>query len=292
MPKLSQALLMAHCHAAPPRFRVRGKQRPAIKAARKKQKHNTARAKAVAAGLIPKARRAFALFLEDCNTATKGASRHDFALEMRRLGGVWKNLPAEEKDKYNKASRQEFLLQRRARGIHFGYQQKTAAPEKAQKEDSKVKPCNEPSQMPEKIGQYQLMRVSNDWGSADSDKQSPFTLGQGSHGSVLLGQSRSGRLCALKFFKSNTPAASADLKLEADILTLLQHKIPISEKGFFPALFEAEARSMPFSFSGIGICWQLPGHCFACCRGTCGSQHCPSAQMRAAGPTSHWHFAP
>ena len=286
---------MAHCHAAPPRFRVRGKQRPAIKAARKKQKHNTARAKAVAAGLIPKARRAFALFLEDCNTATKGASRHDFALEMRRLGGVWKNLPAEEKDKYNKASRQEFLLQRnalRARGIHFGYQQKTAAPEKAQKEDSKVKPCNEPSQMPEKIGQYQLMRVSNDWGSADSDKQSPFTLGQGSHGSVLLGQSRSGRLCALKFFKSNTPAASADLKLEADILTLLQHKIPISEKGFFPALFEAEARSMPFSFSGIGICWQLPGHCFACCRGTCGSQHCPSAQMRAAGPTSHWHFAP
>ena len=73
------------------------------------------------------------MFLEDYNEAKKGASREEFASEMRRLRRAWRDLPAEEKEKHQLASKQEFLNQRkalRAQGIQFGYQQRKVAPEK------------------------------------------------------------------------------------------------------------------------------------------------------------------
>ena len=71
------------------------------------------------------------------------------------------------------------------------------------------------------------VRASDKGGSVASDKEDQsLPLREGSHGSALLGQSRNGRLCALKFFKSNR--ATADLKLEADMLLLLQRKAAAS----------------------------------------------------------------
>jgi len=71
--------------------------------------------KVAQAGLvIPKARRAFALFLKERSCVKPGASKLEFAAEMKKLGKIWSSLGDAEKAPYQDQSNAEFLARRTA----------------------------------------------------------------------------------------------------------------------------------------------------------------------------------
>ena len=74
----------------------------------------TIRARAVQGGLIPKARKAFALFVQERNSVRKGAAKDEFAAEMKQMGEIWRAMAPEEKEPSEKRSLQEFKAQHAA----------------------------------------------------------------------------------------------------------------------------------------------------------------------------------
>lgn len=67
---------------------------------------------------MPKARKPFALFAQERSKLGKGASREDFAAEMRGLGASWKALSDEAKEAYKSKSALEFRQQRNSMRLH------------------------------------------------------------------------------------------------------------------------------------------------------------------------------
>jgi len=63
-------------------------------------------------GLVPKARKHFALYVMEKSQVKAGAGRDAFTLEMRRLGREWAALPSTLKAHYRRAA--EFQCQRDA----------------------------------------------------------------------------------------------------------------------------------------------------------------------------------
>ena len=63
---------------------------------------------------VPKARKAFALFLKERSCVKPGASKLEFAAEMKRRGKVWSSLADAEKAPYQDQSNAEFLARRTA----------------------------------------------------------------------------------------------------------------------------------------------------------------------------------
>ena len=59
--------------------------------------------------VVPKARKAFAIFSKERSCVKPGASKFEFTAEMKRLGKVWSSLPDAEKAPYQDQSKAEFL---------------------------------------------------------------------------------------------------------------------------------------------------------------------------------------
>lgn len=81
----------------------------------------SSRVKAVHEGLIPKARKAFALYLMEHTAVHKGAPKEAFLADMKKVGRMWAVLPDEQKNVYKVRSQQEFQAQQDAMmrvGLH------------------------------------------------------------------------------------------------------------------------------------------------------------------------------
>ena len=99
------------------KFRLCFKPKPPAEKPQKgrgKAKKTTARAKAIKAGLAPKARQAFAIFTPEKSILKKGASKEDGAQEMKRLGKVLVKFAEFEKQVHKDQSLKEFEAQRQA----------------------------------------------------------------------------------------------------------------------------------------------------------------------------------
>ena len=80
----------------------------------RKRSGGNAVSKVAQEGLVPKARKAFALFLKERSCVKPGACKFEFAAEMKRLGQVWSSLLDAEKAPYQDQSKAEFLARRAA----------------------------------------------------------------------------------------------------------------------------------------------------------------------------------
>ena len=197
---------------------------------------------AVSEGVVPKARRPFALFLQDHAKIKPGASRQEFANEMKQLGLEWKSLAAKEKQVYKSKSDDEFAAQRQAMKIsglpvRGCYLRSKAPTEKSQDEDNKLVETS-------KFGAFTVLQ--------DQNKEENWHLGEGSYGSVLLASDRDGRKCALKIFKNKH--ASESFAHEASILSILQKKLQPIERLWFPYLLKQESKRRPFPFLALEYC--------------------------------------
>lgn len=77
-------------------------------------KPQTDRSRAVHQGSVPKARKAFAFFLQENSKVDKGASKEAFAQDMKKIGQLWVALPDDQKKVYRERSLQEVATQHAA----------------------------------------------------------------------------------------------------------------------------------------------------------------------------------
>ena len=234
----------------PPTIRLVGKQRwPRLGSKQKAPiRKRSKRAVHVQEGLAPKARRPFALFVQESNAVPKGSSKEAFALEMRRLGKLWKNLPQNEKKKYQELCSEEFATQRttlKANGICVRKRQCKAL----LRIDAKKFQPSQPSAASAQVGP--TMFGSKFKPIADPNNPQLCTvLGEGSYGCVLLCRgAHCGRRFAVKVYKGKT--ALEEIQWEATLLMQLREQAQGSLEDWFPSVCASHPEAKPFPFMAM-----------------------------------------
>ena len=190
------------------------------------------------AGLVvPKARKAFALFLKEKSCVKPGASKLEFAAEMKRLGKVWSSLKDAEKAPYQDRSNAEFLARRTAllqMGVPLRPITGTAA---EQKESQPQLHDPEPAAgAMVKLGvQYEINTI----------------LGEGTYGKVFAGKCQYGSPCALKVFSGLH--ARVECQQEVQSYRLLDEKLNVKERRFFPMLLDANHCGEPWPWMALAL---------------------------------------
>eukprot|EP00438_Fugacium_kawagutii_P030956 Skav228890 [mRNA] locus=scaffold194:166018:168645:+ [translate_table: standard] len=195
-----------------------------------KQKQATSRSDAVGQGLVPKARRAFALFLMEKTSVGKGATRAEFSDDMKRVGKLWKSLSEQQKKVYTERSRQEFDAQRTAMmqaGIHV----RTQLPPNQHCQEPAMGhgPCSGKF----KIGPYTIM----DQGCKDD------VLGGGSYGKVFSSFATDGTSVAIKIFRKRD--GEDDAAHEVAVYKRLC-ELPGLYSRWYPQLLDCDMHGRPF----------------------------------------------
>ena len=220
------------CPNVAPRWRLRGKTKPSVAKRVVPQTSKTGkglRAAAVAQGLCPKARRPFALFLQQHSMLRKGdgSSRQQHQFEMRRISALWKALPPAQKDEWKLKSAEETRSQREAlasQGIFMRGRRKT------QKEGFSLQPEEACPSEEARVSEYRLGPV----------------LGHGSYGKVYFGRSTaSGRPAAIKIFTSRH--GQEEMQRETTWHTYLQKNLKFADyQACFPVMLGEEPNARPF----------------------------------------------
>ena len=220
--------------------RLHGKTRlAALKTKAKKKQSSTCRAVAVKDGLIPKARRAFALFVKDSAKKLSGSARDDCRQEMQRMGKAWRALPAAEKAKYHKQSAAEFEVQRQAL-MSRGLPCRSSVHAKQKSTVQSPKPAGGPcSAKPIHLGPFV---VEQENGSS--------VLGTGTYGKVFRAMCANGRLCAVKVFSGRCAKEAA--AFEVSVYQQLD-KLGHAERAWFPAFIQADRNAQPWPWMAVSF---------------------------------------
>ena len=197
-----------------------------------------ARALCVDNGTVPKARRAFAIFVAERGTARRGDTREAHAGELKRLGKLWKQLPDTEKAPYKDRSVAEFAAQRAALLRHGTLPRVPRASENAQQPSKEV-----PSTGLVSIGPYTVAK--------HAASSSPATiLGQGSYGKVLAATCQFGRRCAVKYFSGRD--ANIEASQEIAHYQLFASLKP-AERSWYPLLLDSKANGLPWPWMALSL---------------------------------------
>lgn len=192
---------------------------------------------AILEGIVPKARRPFALFLQERSQVSKGSARQDFIDEMKSLGRAWKALAASEKASYKQRCQKEFVEQRgamKARGLPV---RRAAAQESVQPQmpepPQPPQPPDAESTVITELGGFKVI-------------QGREPLGEGSYGCVLASIGPQGCFGATKVYKCNK--GMADFQQEVHVFKLLEEKLEPHCRRFFPSYYTSDDRRKPFPF--------------------------------------------
>ena len=207
----------------------------------------SARRMAVKQSLVPKARRAFALFFGENTKVKKGASKSEYQAEMRRVTALWKQLDDKQKAPFHKKSLEEFQVQRDAMG-RLGFDvRKCLRPGKCEdRGESELAPRNAlpHAQRKFRIGSYTVVEDQ---------------LGSGSCGKVFSSCCPNGRSCAIKVYCSRQAHHEAAFEL-ATYEKL--GKLAMPHWQWFPMVVDLDAsgRSWPWlalSYTGVSLAARL-----------------------------------
>ena len=235
---------------AVPAVRLRGKQ-PCPQRVKKngqkskgkqtKPKRDTIRCQALKDGLLPPARRPFALFVKDNVRGQKGGGRSEWRLEMKRLGAMWHKLPIDQKKRYFDQSNAEFAKQ------HFVMKQMGMPLRKSSSRTTHTlaKDVLPEPEDPVMIGGYKVV-------NADPGLPDCHPLGEGAYGSVFPCLDKLQRRCAVKVFKKKS--ALEDLNHELVLLQAVQEQSDQKLRGFYPCILEAQPCFKPFPFLALEYC--------------------------------------
>ena len=201
------------------------------------------RSRAIQQGLIPKARKAFALFLQENSKVDKGASREAFAQDMKNMGQLWAALPDDQKKAYRERSLQEVATQHAAMmrlGLHV---RQPCHASQAQGPRSTVHGPNpegadsRPSKF--KIGPYTVV-----------DTVGGHVLGGGSYGKVFCSMGEDGRTAAIKLFRKRD--GMDDAKHEADLYRRIS-QLASAHQRWFPQMLASNICGDPFPWVAISF---------------------------------------
>ena len=157
----------------------------------KVSKSRTFRGEAVRAGLAPKVRKPFVLYVMENRLVKPSATKSQYQAELKRLGQAWKRFAPCQRAQYNERSMAEFEAQRQA---------VMSAREKRSNDKGQV------SNVPV-FGEF--------WLGPDKVKKSGHNgfsavAGQGSYGKVLIARGECGRLHAVKVLCGRDAIAEAE----------------------------------------------------------------------------------
>ena len=194
------------CSVPAMRVRLRGKQPekpPILNGARRRRQ--TELQDAVRAGRVPKARRAFALFTQNCCAGVRPGAEH-----MKTVAARWRALPDCQKQLWKQAAAKELRAQIQA-AVALGVR-------------IRGRPCQPvlalPTPRPDAVGvacpiriQYGQFRIEN-----------CEAIGQGSYGKVV----RARHLASLQIvaLKLGSEAGGADIAKELEVYTVLRERCP------------------------------------------------------------------
>lgn len=214
------------------------------KTCKAKLKAQISRAEAVKEGLIPKARRAFALFTQEQSSVATGSSREAFAAELKELGRKWSALPEAEKAIYKARSAAEFQAQREKMVRCGMFVRGSLEPrDKLHEDNNDKRDCDQDQSLKNlKIGPYTI--------AMPEQTGSDSVLGNGSYGKVFTAFC-SGRACALKVFRSRH--AEEEAGHEVSQYKMLE-KLPASYRQWFPELLSSDAAGVPFPWMSTSLC--------------------------------------
>ena len=186
---------------------------------------------AVKQGLVPKARRPFALYMQKCSARTRLPAK-ERNLEMARIGKQWAKLEEKEKDVFFQASRQEFQLQRDVL-MRVGIKTRYKAKSQESLEELVAKPTSSSD-----IGPYKVHHC-----------QDEAVLGSGTYGTVFAAYSRDGCFVALKIFRSQQHGAQ-EATQEANCYKQLD-QLPLPAREWFPTMLGVDSCGWPWPWLAL-----------------------------------------
>ena len=197
------------------------------------------RALAIKQHLVPKARKAFALFLIENTRVKKGALKKEHIEDMKRVAKLWKRLPEATKATYNEKSAQEFQAQRAAL-MRLGLDPRPQAGK------ATCSPPGLPLQtLEEEVKNVKKFTVGP---YTVTDKEGIPLLGSGSYGKVFSACTSLGRSCAIKVYRSR--GAKSEAAYEATIYMNLD-KLQPSHRNWFPQMLEFDADGQPWPWLSL-----------------------------------------
>jgi hypothetical protein len=197
------------------------------------------RALAIEQHLVPKARKAFALFLMENPRVKKGALKKEHIEDMKRVAKLWKGLPEAAKATYNEKSAQEFQAQRAAL-MRLGLDPRPQAGK------ATCKAAGLPLQtLEEEVKNVKKFTVGP---YTMTDKEGIPLLGSGSYGKVFSAYTSMGRSCAIKVYRSRD--AKSEAAYEATIYKNLDNLQP-SHRNWFPQMLAFDAGGQPWPWLSL-----------------------------------------
>ena len=215
-------------------------------------KHETRRARtqtklklAIKQGLVPKARRPFALYMQKYSARSRLPVK-ERNRDMARISKQWAGLDQKEKDVFFQASAQEFQLQRDAL-MRLGIKTRYKAQSQEPVEELVAKPTSSSD-----IGPYKVHHCPDE-----------AVLGSGTYGTVFAAYSRDGCFVALKIFRSQQHGAQ-EATQEADCYKQLD-KLPLPAREWFPTMLGVDACGWPWpwlalAYAGTSLADHLHAH--------------------------------
>ena len=205
----------------------------------------SARRTAVKQNLIPKARKAFALFLCENTKVKTGSSKSDYQADMRRVAALWKQLDEEQKAPFHKKSSEEFQAQRDAM-CRLGFDVRRQQVKSDNPSEPKV---DHPNALPMARGKFLI-------GSYTVEEDQ---LGSGSYGKVFSSRCPNGRSCAIKVYRSRQARREARFELAA-YEKLGRLAMPHCQ--WFPIVLDFDTSGQPWpwlalSYTGVSLAARL-----------------------------------
>ena len=235
------------------RLRCKTSLRPQSGPRSKVLKVKSQRSRAIQEGLVPKARKAFALFLMEHSTLRKGqgGTKQQFLDDMKKMGQLWSDLDHEQKEAYQARSQQEFQAQHAAM-MRLGLNVRQKLPQGPAPSKDVALP---PQSRKFKVGPFTVMD--------QVDGRSPDG---GSYGQVFPSRCGNGRACAIKVYRKRDGSDDATREVA------MYHKLgqlTQSQQRWFPEMLNADVKGVPFpwvalSFEGASLhAWLSANGAFA-----------------------------
>lgn len=233
-----------------PRMRLFGKQKPddpRMLTVTKQQKQANKRKAAIAQGLVPKARRGFALFVMDHSKVPAGATKQEHIAAMQAMSKEWKKMTEEQKAVFKARSAQEFQSQRDAL-MRLGLSARTL---RGQTKDpcAKSQTSIEPGAFAD-IGDDGVGEKFHIGSFVVHSGSSASVLGGGSYGKVFAASCAQGRLCAVKVFRSRH--AEEEAKIEIEKYKNLS-QLPATHRRWYPELLDFDASGQPWPYMALSF---------------------------------------
>ncbi|CAE7746104.1 lsk1, partial [Symbiodinium sp. CCMP2592] len=195
------------------------------------------RKQAVKDGLVPKARRAFVIWLQENSEVKKGAPKHEFLNEMKHLGAVWQGMTDKQKAPFMARSKDEFMAQRSALAV-LGIRMRGSTTSAGGPDEAKDPPAADESGG--RVGPFEL-----------NGARAP--IGGGAYGSVYSCQHpQSGLNVAVKVYRGSD--GPADCRHEVEQMKLLMKAVPQQKMMWFPLLVSSGVTGRPWPWMATSLC--------------------------------------